>query len=366
MYRKEFNNRVDCFNVVKKRFFLAVFLNIVVFELFISSFIYNYPELRNDDTFGWIPRDSSVKVQAIEGFARMRFNELGLRGRRIESHKEGEKRVFVMGSSYTFAGEVSERDTFVSLLDRRLNEKALPIMVINGGMPDASIAEYIYYLPVFQTIIKPDLIIIQIVAMDFYRALSRKSGIYIDLNNDGSYRVVDNREALLKYKVIENGLYRWLIEKSSIFSYLNIRMKMFLSMKVDAEAQQGPDKLNPAEQQKKNEILSRSVILMAKVLMDWAHNATPILLLLIPEENSLAKSMTHEEERLVDELKQLSSKYHIEVVDMAPIFRNSLQTDHIVPKGFLNSRPGAGHLNKSGHELVVDQLVPIILSRYRQ
>jgi len=159
---------------------LACFINCFLGELVIRNFIYRFPELRKDAFWGWIPQQNSIKVQGLEGFSRVRFNNLGLRGADVTTDRK-EKRILVLGSSYTFAGEVESNATYVALLEHKLVSEGKKIRVINAGIPDASIAEFLYYLPWLVNRCQPDLIVIQLVPKDFSRALQRHSGLHVRL-----------------------------------------------------------------------------------------------------------------------------------------------------------------------------------------
>ena len=333
-------------------FFILVFLlNCFLGELVIRKFIYKYPQLRKDVFWGWIAQHDAVKVQGLEGFSRVRFNNLGLRGRDVAEIKR-EKRILVLGSSYTFAGEVKKDATFIALLEKKLRADGKSIQVINAGLPDASVAEFLHYLPWLVKRCQPDLIVIQLVPKDFSRALQRHSGVHVFLENDKGYSVVKSPAMSLKDRLIEQPVYRFFVTRSGLFAYLNIRIRNYLSVRQDTASFV---EINAPSLQ--SEIIFQSKRLIRVILNEWSMYNVPISLLILPEGDAFrGLDSSSKEAALAQEIRENCDRLHLSCVDVKQAFSAEFATNHNLCKGFVNSIPGKGHLNRAGHRVVADQL----------
>lgn len=57
---------------------------------------------------------------------------------------------------------------------------------------------------------------------------------------------------------------------------------------------------------------------------------------------------------------KLCAENNITYVNMYEIYCREYKTQHILPYGFSNTRPGSGHLNEAGHQMIADELYPIL------
>jgi lysophospholipase L1-like esterase len=100
---------------------------------------------------GWLTRPN-LRVALDLKRPRLRFvadtNSLGLRGEReIVTKRPDETRVLVLGDSFTWGIGVESNQTFVALLERRLQAGTRrQVTVVNGGMPNYGTAqELVFY-----------------------------------------------------------------------------------------------------------------------------------------------------------------------------------------------------------------------------
>ena len=57
---------------------------------------------------------------------------------------------------------------------------------------------------------------------------------------------------------------------------------------------------------------------------------------------------------------KLCLKNDITYVNMYDTYHREYKSHHILPYGFSNTRPGYGHLNEAGHQMIADELYPIL------
>ena len=98
----------------------------------------------------------------------VRFNELGLRERDLQTEREGESRVLLLGDSVTFGWGVPAVATFGRKLETKLASKFdHPVKTINTGVGSYNTVQEYAALRTFADIVHPELVILLYVENDF-------------------------------------------------------------------------------------------------------------------------------------------------------------------------------------------------------
>jgi hypothetical protein len=71
-------------------------------------------------------------------------------------------------------------------------------------------------------------------------------------------------------------------------------------------------------------------------------------------------TIVFDEDRLFDVFAQACQDNGIRLLDMRPVFVEYYNLHQELPYGFANTRPGNGHLNKLGHRLIAEALIPYL------
>lgn len=58
--------------------------------------------------------------------------------------------------------------------------------------------------------------------------------------------------------------------------------------------------------------------------------------------------------------REACGKYDIDFVDMSDVFLKAYEEDHIIPYGFNNTTPGAGHINRAAHRMMAGELYDVL------
>lgn len=58
--------------------------------------------------------------------------------------------------------------------------------------------------------------------------------------------------------------------------------------------------------------------------------------------------------------EKICKKHDIDFVDMTAAFTEAYKSDHVIPYGFANTTPGDGHVNRSAHEMMAEELAKVI------
>ena len=175
------------------------------------SFAEAHPEFgrRNRPGAGW--KKTSEYTSWIE------VNSKGLRGAEIEYAKPpGERRILVLGDSFTFAEQVNQNETFAQRLEDRLNTEASDerYRVLNAGSNGWATANELVYLAKEGVRFKPDVVIVALylgndVSDNFRRVATVQDAVDADLALRGADSFDGPRRLLRKselYSVFESGV----------------------------------------------------------------------------------------------------------------------------------------------------------------
>lgn len=77
--------------------------------------------------------------------------------------------------------------------------------------------------------------------------------------------------------------------------------------------------------------------------------------------DDMGNAYTETDSNYLQVLKNTCSRYGLYFVDMTERFLSEYNDNQILPRGFVNTAMGDGHLNRDGHALIADELYRIIL-----
>lgn len=145
-----------------------------------------------------------------------RFNSMHMRG---PEPRGAERRVLLVGDSFTFGILLEEEDTYPAILDRRATDRfgEQQVEVLNGGVPGFGLANYVAWLEELGDSVNPDVVVVFFNGGDIRRSVV--SGLYT-LTDDGT--LVANDLPRNGLKDLANALpgYRWLIGHSELLQLL--------------------------------------------------------------------------------------------------------------------------------------------------
>lgn len=203
-------------------FLFAVFLALLISEVLVrmvfpQNLSGSWRELSKDNSY-LLNKSSGVSKHEF-GKRRVvyQFEYPHLRSTQNEK-TECNKRILVLGDSYTFGWLLDAQYTYVSKIEKFFIDQGLSYCFYNAAAGDWGVAEYTAFYEDFGGEVKPDLILVFLNSDDISRAYRRK--IYT-LSEEGITRVSSPTQ-LLRLKQIMNTLpgYQWLLEHSHLFQLL--------------------------------------------------------------------------------------------------------------------------------------------------
>lgn len=310
------------------------------------------PMIIDSTDFGKVYTPGSVMLNGTEGFAKTVFDSNGFNN--LQGPGIG-PRILVLGDSFSEATQVSQQKNFSRILERRLSSEGADWRVVNCGIAGNSVAEYLFYGDSFRRFFDPDWIIIQVSESDFSDdAFSNDKAIRLARDDKtGKIRVVragDNFARDLKNAIVS-------LSPFSAFAYVKLK-SYSRSSEEEGVRQNVVGEASEAGVDQSRENL-KQILAKMKTLF-----GPRLVILEIPDVPRLVGGSVDFKGEVIfsTQLSEACRELDILVADPRDKFVKFFQDERAFPKGFANTRPGRGHLNRDGHELIGEELFETITS----
>ncbi len=325
---------------------LAFFVAALFWEAIDRNFVSYHPECKI------LPNKTEVLadrcVNSEEGYSICSFSDQGYR--RPVPPDTSDPKVLVLGDSYCAASQVGDEQTFCNQLQVILKHQYPNVGVWNAGINGAAPSRYIGMADYYKQNFRPDMVIIQLNAGDFYTDMdSRSATFWLEPTKEG-WQINKNDvlvtrgslKKLAKYPLaqrvaacaFESAMFQQLVTKIG---------QEFGAMNENAgESQGGKDE-------------SDIYIKHAKWVVDELAKTYPtVAVVYIPTLDyfKLDKPPAPQEFALQDECR----KRGIPFANLRPSFEQEFVRTGQSCNGFLNTAPGQGHINALGHRLVAERM----------
>ena len=324
---------------------------LLVTELILRGVIQG-PPLRRDVTnwAGDLPAVHAVILWGKEGYAITQYEKWGeIRTPYHDGKKDND--VIVLGDSQTECLQVGDNFKFVSVAETTLRSGGFDLDLHNLGRSGLAMADYISWIPAYQPLYHPKVIVLQLTANDFTEAFHKDMFNNFVLRDDNKIEMVHTydfssgfkqkaREGYYLPSQIEAlGYQRWQFMQGSIGSASADKADLGVAGDI-------PDKtvdleiFNPelADQQ-------------MKMLID-ASGGVPLVVVLLPTAPYISGNEIQMVDPAHEQLKDFMKRYPgITLVDPLPEFQQLASAGYL-PRGFFNGAPGSGHLNINGNAIV--------------
>lgn len=354
-------------------------LAFLIVEFALRSTVYN-PPLRRDVTnwAGDVPGVHTFILWGKEGYGLTWYDKWGALQTPYHDNKK-DNNVIVLGDSQTECLQVSDNLKFVSVAETLLRHDGYNADLHNLGRSGLAMADYVSWLPPFRSIFRPRVIVVQLAAKDFTESFEEGQFNRFVLKEDGALdlsHIYDLSEGFIQkarsryrfgYQIKELGYQRWrLMQASFAESGKKIALDNPFSGMVNenpnsaADEPPSPQTMNlqvspadvPAEQIVDTSVFDpRLADLQMKLLLE-ASEGVPLVVVLLPSAPYISGDSIEMDDPAHEQLLEFMKRYpEVTVVDPLPAFQE-LASNGGLPRGFFNTKPGAGHLNKDGNQVV--------------
>jgi hypothetical protein len=334
-------------------------LVLLLFELFIRSFVYSPRPQITDPFLGHVPAPDSAWVNGREGIGHIHWNHQGVRGRDLPADLGKPcHRLIVMGDSFCVAEAVNDDQTYCARLEgelqRRLRE---PIWVGNCGRISFDAGDFLYYLPGYERQFHPDLIVITYNISDFRVNNHRICGLIAEFDPAalaGAGLVVHPASEAKEHNLLDRaipgpfrGVGHALIDHSSLALYGAARLYAL------------GWRAAPSDIYITRESQIATVEQMEKYFGSLAMLAhTPVVCAYLRPRSPIWGINNHLDDVTIRRLRQATARVGIPLIDTGPDFIRYFRRTGQPANGFANTveGPGNGHLNPAGHAVVAHAL----------
>jgi hypothetical protein len=325
-----------------KYFFSAfgwIILSLFLIELIVRIF-YGFPGLRNINSPDWgrVAASHSVVVIANEGFGITHYVADG----EIATPYQGGENIVVLGDSYTEALQVMDNQKYPSIAEESLRQKGYFVDIRNLGFGGRSIADYVYLAPLIISNYDPAIVVFQVNRGDIAEAFKTEQSNYFILMNDQPLSIVHSahfygdpwlawgRDLLNFSSAIVNGYSRY----HTVISSRNAR--------IDTTTVSPADPID--------------ITLAVLQALKTAYEGRKLIIIFIPYSPSIIGDSLILEDETTQKMVEIANTIEGWVlINPANEFISLLQNNEI-PRGFNNTSPGSGHLNRAGHQIIGSML----------
>jgi lysophospholipase L1-like esterase len=305
-----------------------------------------------DPDIGKVPIKGTHVLWGTEGYGHTHY----VRNGEIATLSTGGPVVVVLGDSHTEAYQVDDDAKFVSVAEKILRSHGRTVDLRNLGFSGGTMADYAQLGPAIISRYHPVAVVIQLTAADF-------GAESFDTTRVNHFVRAPNGSLVLMHQnvpVSSPSLGARLKHVSALVNYLQMR---YLTI---AERRAHGSSANHDGSSASASGAERGTIPEQINLLQRAYTGTPVIFLLLPtlpriESGRIVMFDPAQEQLLMTLRNSLSDVSGWQIADPLPAFRQ-LASQGELPRGFLNTRPGTGHLNTSGHQVVGELLARAIES----
>jgi hypothetical protein len=305
-----------------------------------------------DSNIGKVPIKGTNVLWGTEGYGHTQY----VRDGEIATLSMGGPVVVVLGDSHTEAYQVDDASKFVSVAETDLLAQGKRFDLHNLGFSGGTMADYVQLGPSITARYHPIAVVIQLTAADFGEESFDMTRVnYFVRASNGLLKLI-HRDA----SVGSPSLGARVKHVSALINYLHMR---YLTI---AERKAGGTNTNRNGNTAATVEINRDAITAQLDMLQRAYAGTRVILLILPTvpriQSGGISTMDPAHEQLLQIIRNLpSGAVGWQIVDPLPAFRQ-LPGHSELPRGFLNTRPGSGHLNVSGHRIVGKLLAEAIES----
>ena len=316
-----------------------------IFEVCIRFLVIRPVMMEPDAVWGSVPVAGSCGFHALEGFGKTCYAD----GNEVQTPFDDGIPIVVLGDSYTEAIQVNNAEKYVSLTEIALRERGWMVNLINLGDANRTVADFTYMAPEIIALYRPKLVVFQTNESAFFDSLNPDRINYFEPLPDREDLQLIHREREELPLLAQN-----ILHSSGLLTLTALRWET-LTDSIFTRPAAPPETLRATPAQLAGEVAH----LVA------AYPDSQIVILVIPSVPILFPGKINpgwNNSNDMEILSVLAQQGNVAVVYPAPAFKEMYKKYGIFPRGFFNSRPNYGHLNRYGHVAVAEALAAAIES----
>jgi hypothetical protein len=321
----------------------AISCALIIWELILSQTYIRKPLTRSHPILGRV-EGKGTYIQGKEGYGRTDLNELGMRSAPLTPKKSGEKRILVLGDSYTIAMQVADKQTFAKQLETRMSGVG-DINVINAGGEGAAPSDYISLAQFNRKTYQPDVVVIQLNEGDFITDPFEKNRPFFFEKKAGKYQIKSNRNFVSQNALVSQFSQ---VQKYANFSVMRVAVERMNSIESE-----------PVKENLANEKPDYLPTLVPFIVQNLKQKYKDPILVFVPRIDYFSNQISQPTQAEIL-LEQAAKQQKVKLISMRQDYVRLYRETHQTAHGFNNTEPGIGHINSLGHTAIATRLDEVI------
>lgn len=309
-----------------------------------------------------------IHVSGIEGFAWSRMAEHGIRIPLRGSRSIEGSHVLCLGDSFTEGFQLPYDETWPAVLERLAGSAGKRTTCINAGASGGSPAKYIAAAGAYSREFKPDLVVIQVTDSDFDSDLFNATYPFFLVRTGGDFRVGEGawaldpglraKEAAVRSRITFGDGVRWM--------FTDVTAKRSQPVRPMRQTPK-PPRVMAAETAHRPAQAPSTPGTETAHLADWLVGALddayacPVVIAYLPTLAYPDVSTNPSQWEVA--LQDATAGHSVTFVSLRRSYVERFLADGVPSNGFDNTQPGIGHINRTGHELLAEALLPSVVGR---
>jgi hypothetical protein len=357
--RSERFGKLELFSRYLVQASVGCFVSLLLIELTLRVVIQS-PSLHKAVTnwAGDIPAVHAVVLWGKEGYAITQYEKWGeIRTPFHDSNRNND--VIVLGDSQTECLQVDDNLKFVSVAETTLRKDGYNADLHNLGRSGLAMADYISWIPPYRSLYRPKVIVIQLTGDDFFESFHKDQFNYFVTRDDNKIDLVQTYDLSSGFtQTARRGIY--FVPQIETLGYQRWSVTWGASGSVSSDNVVSEATGNAPRENVSPEVFTPVLAEQQMKMLIEASDGIPLVVVLLPTAPYISGNEVQMADPAHAQLKEFMEGYpEITVVDPLPEFQKLVSTGHL-PRGFFNSTPGMGHLNKYGNEIVGNLLAAAI------
>ena len=324
---------------------LWCFLSLLIVELILRVVIRN-PALHKDVTnwAGDIPAVHSLVLWGKEGYAITEYEKWGEIQTPYHDNKKNND-VIVLGDSQTESLQIADDLKFTSVAETIVHNDGYDIDLHNLGRSGLAMGDYISWIPAYRSLYRPKAIVIQLTESDFIESFHKDEFNYFVLQGDENIELVHTYDLSSGFSQVARAGYSFTPQINELGKERWYAMQGMAGNTPDQTA-------NVVGRGMVQEVFSPELAAKQMQMLIEVNKDVPLIVILLPSAPYVSGDEIQMADPAHQQLKEFMGRYpEVAVIDPLPEFQKLVFAGHL-PRGFFNSDPGIGHLNKYGSEIV--------------
>lgn len=349
-----------CLRFAINSIFAIIIIWIIGYLFCDSPIVYRYDKLLQK----YIQTPGTVHTHKSEGFGTTYKGKHGINGV-VDITSDSRSKIIIWGDSYVEAHQVDDRVKVPQLLTEFLAEKRLgsDFISFGVGMSGDSVADYYFDIPKYEKLI--------LYPEAHYLLITSLEDIIADVASDNKRGVFASNPYRLYYdswQPLNQGIKKKLYDLKIYFVWEPVKrilasIRDFKIVAPDSSKKDAEDNYRDALTEK--ELRKSWSFLLSELRKVTENDVTIVYCPAVPYIEANEIHFQDRDSKIIALFKELALHHNIQFLNCTPKLNEFYRHSGKFPRGFVNSKPGVGHLNEAGHTIVARLILEDFLQKRR-